>query len=202
VKDPGKPGLPPGGGAKLFAAALVFIAGVVVPIYAFASRSSAVDDNARTAVTIFGIAFLLIFLSLTYGLVRTVFPPKASHLKVEVDRRELRRGEDVVVRLEVTRDPKPDDKLELGLVCTEFYDEKKSDGRGGSTRGTSEAKAFEDWRPQTSAQPMHEVRFAIPADGPYSYRGDCVSFVWRVSAREPKRLRFDRATNLQIVVRP
>jgi len=46
------------------------------------------------------------------------------------------------------------------------------------------------------------VRFAIPAEGPYSYRGDCLSFVWRVSAREPKRHRFDRATNVQILVRP
>jgi hypothetical protein len=42
----------------------------------------------------------------------------------------------------------------------------------------------------------------IPADAPYSYRGDCVSYVWRASARLPKRLRFDRAENVPLLVRP
>jgi hypothetical protein len=120
-------------------------------------------------------------------------------VKVEVERPDLKRGDDVVVRLEVGE--RASEKLELGLLCTEYYDEKKTDGKGNTHRATSEAVAFADWRPQ-SAGPVQAVRFSIPADAPYSYRGDCLSYVWRVSAREPRRLRFDPATNVPLEVRP
>jgi hypothetical protein len=158
-----------------------------------------VNANARTAVTIFGIVFAVVFAAAAYGLFRSVFPPKARHVKVEVERTDLKRGEDVVVRVEVGS--RASEKLELGLVCTEYYDERRSDGRGGTNRVTVQAAAFEDWRPQTPGPPQ-AVRFSIPADGPYSFRGNCVSYVWRVSAREPKRLRFDPATNVHLVVHP
>jgi hypothetical protein len=46
------------------------------------------------------------------------------------------------------------------------------------------------------------VRFKLPPDAPFSYRGHCLSYVWRVSAREPRRLRFDPATNVELQVRP
>jgi hypothetical protein len=199
MKDPSQPGLPPGGGTKLFVAALLFVGGIAVAIYAFAGRSGAVDATARTVLTVFGIVFAVVFAALAYGLFRAVFPPKARHVKVEVERTDFKRGEDVVVRVEVAS--RASEKLELGLVCTEYYDERRSDGRGGTNRATAQAVAFEDWRPQTAGPPQ-AVRFSIPADGPYSFRGDCVSYVWRVSAREPKRLRFDPATNVHLVVRP
>jgi hypothetical protein len=200
MKDPSQPGLPPGGGTKLFVAALLLLGGIAVTIYSFASRGDAVDHNARTAVTIFGIAFGLIFAVAAYGLFRAVFPPKARHLTLAVERTEVRRGEQVAVRLEVGQ--RASDKLEVGVVCTEYYDEKRSDGRGGTNRATAEAVAHADWRPQAPGGPPQTVSFEIPLDSPYSYRGDCISYVWRVSAREPRRLRFDPATNVHLVVRP
>jgi hypothetical protein len=178
---------------------LLFIGGVAVAIYAFASRGGAVDDTARTVLTVFGIVFALVFTALAYGLVRSVFPPKARHVKVEVERAELKRGEDVLVRVEVSE--RASDRLELGLVCTEYYDKQTRDAKGNTNRTTAEAVAFADWRPQ-SAGPVQSVRFTIPAEAPYSFRGNCVSYVWRVSAREPRRLRFDPATNVHLVVRP
>src|SRR3954452_1037702 len=155
MKDPSQSGLPPGGGMKLFVAALFLLGGIGVAIYAFASRSGAVNDNARTAVTIFGIAFALVLAAAAYGLFRSVFPPKARHVKVEVELTDLKRGEDVVVRVEVAE--RASDKLELGLVCNEYYDERRPDGRGGSNRVTVQATAFEDWRPQTPG-PTQAVR--------------------------------------------
>src|SRR4051794_39790041 len=200
MKDPAKPGLPPGGGAKLFIATIFLLGGMAVAIYALASPRDAAKAGARTAVTIFGIAFGLICVAVAYGLVRAVFPPKARHVRVDVERTELKRGEEVTARVEVSQ--RASEKLELGLVCTEFYDEKHPDGRGGTDRVTAQAVAFEDWRPQTPGSGTQTVTFQIPPDSPYSYRGDCLSYVWRVSAREPKRLRFDPATNVHLVVRP
>lgn len=157
------------------------------------------NSGARTAVTIAGIVFGVLFLATAYGLFRSVFPPKARHVRVEVERTDLKRGEDVIARVEVSE--RASDKLELGLVCTEYYDKKTYDAKGNANRTTTQAVAFEDWRPQTAGPPQ-AVRFTIPADAPYSFRGTCVSYVWRVSAREPKRLRFDPATNVHLVVRP
>lgn len=199
MQDQVKPGLPPGGGMKLFVAAIFVLGGAAVAIYGFASRDGAVNSSASTAVTIFGIVFALVCLAVAYGLFRSVFPPKARHLKVEVERSDLKRGDEVIVRLEVGA--RASDKLELGLVCTEYYAARKSDAQGNTQRATDEAVAFEDWRPQ-SGGPLQTVRFAVPGDAPYSYRGDCLSYVWRVSAREPRRLRFDPATNIPLEVRP
>jgi hypothetical protein len=199
MKDPGKPGLPPGGGTKLFIAVILAVGGVAVAIYAFASRADAVDDSARTTVTVAGIVLPLFFLLGAYGLMRMVFPPKARGVTVTVAVTEVRRGQEVDARVEIAH---PDTQgLELGLVCTEYYDEETRDSKGNAQRSTSQAVAYEDWRPQPGGG-VQSVRFSVPANAPYSFRGDCISYVWRVSARQPKRLRFDRAVNVPLVVRP
>jgi hypothetical protein len=182
-------------------AALLLVGGIALAIYAFASRGSAVDSGARTAVTIAGVVFLVLFTGAAYGLYRSVFPPRARHLGLSVQSTELARGGEVVVQLELKKG-KASDRLELGLVCTEFYDERRSDGRGGTTRVTAQTPAFEDWRPPPGGGDTQTMRFTVPPDAPFSYRGRCLSFVWRVSAREPKRLRFDPATNVELTVRP
>ena len=198
MKDPSKAGLPPGGGTKIFMAVLFALGGLAIGIYAFASRGDAVDDSAKTAVTIAGIALPLVFFLGAYALLRTVFPPKARGVSVTVPVTDVRRGGDVDARVELTTD-KPG--LEVGLVCVEYYDVETTDGRGNRSRNTSQAVAYEDWRPQPSGA-VQAVRFSVPVNAPYSYRGDCISYVWRVSARQPKRMRFDRAVNVPIVVRP
>lgn len=159
------------------------------------------NSGARTAVTIVGIGVLVLCVFGAYGLYRVVFPPPARHLRLDVENPDVARGGEVVARLEHARPDKASDRLELGLVCTEFYDVRKSNGRGGSNRVTSQVVAFEDWRPYDGG-PAQTVRFKLPPDAPFSYRGHCLSYVWRVSAREPRRLRFDPATNVELQVRP
>jgi hypothetical protein len=201
MKDPVKPGLPPGGGVRIFGASVLVIGGIALAIYAFSQRGSAVNHGAKTAVTIVGIALPLFFLAIAYGILRTVFPPKVRGVTLTPSSSDLRRGSTLDLRVEVANPDKMLGRLEFGLVCTEFYDVETTDGRGNSNRSTRQADTHTDWRPFTGGATQSE-RFVIPAEAPYSYRGDCVSYVWRASARLPKRMRFDRAENLVLLVRP
>jgi hypothetical protein len=198
VKDPAKPGPPPGGGTKIFMGVLLALGGLAIGIYAFASRGDAVDDNARTAVTIAGIVLPLLFFLGAYALIRVVFPPPVRGVSLNVPVTDVRRGDDVDAAVELSTD-KPG--LEVGLVCMEYYDVETTDGRGNRSRSTSQAVAYEDWRPHPGGT-TQSVRFSVPVNAPYSYRGDCISYVWRVSARAPKRMRFDRSEHVPILVRP
>ena len=182
-------------------AALLLLSGIGLCIYSLSLRGSAVNAGARTAVTIVGIAIPVLMAWGAYMIYRSVFPPRARHLRLEVESPDVARGGEVVARLEHARPDKASDKLELGLVCTEFYDERKPDGHGGSNRVTSQVVAFEEWHPYPGG-PAQTVRFEVPPDAPFSYRGHCLSYVWRVSARLPRRLRFDPAVNVELTVRP
>jgi hypothetical protein len=188
----------------LFIAALLVIAGLGLAIYAFATADEAVDDTAATWTRGAGVFFLLFFLLFAWVLYRKVFPPKARGLKVTVAATEVRRGGTIDARLEIAHAGRSDDEIEFGLVCTEYYDIEKTSysSNGGTTRyrDTADAIAYEDWRPVSPSQGMHNVRFEVPAEGPFSFRGSCLSFEWRVSARQPKKLRFDRSTNVDVQV--
>jgi hypothetical protein len=201
MKEPAKPGLPPGGGLRIFLACLLVAGGIALAIYAFVQRDTAVNHGAKVAVTIVGIALPLFFLAAAYGILRTVFPPKVRGVTVTPSSSDLRRGSNVDLRVEVSNPDKMLGRLELGLVCTEFYDVETTDARGNSSRSTRQVDAHTDWRPFTGGATQSE-RFLIPPTAPYSYRGDCVSYVWRASARLPKRLRFDRTHNVTLLVRP
>jgi hypothetical protein len=179
-------------------AVLFALGGIAIGIYAFVSRGDAVNDSARTAVTVVGIVLPLVFFAGAYALLRTVLPPSVRGVSLSVPVTDLRRGGDVDARVELSTD-KPG--LEVGIVCMEYYDVETTDGRGNRSRSTSHAVAYEDWRPHPGGS-TQAVRFAVPVNAPYSYRGDCISYVWRVSARQPKRMRFDRAVNVPLVVRP
>ena len=201
MKDPVKPGLPPGGGLRIFMAALLAAGGIALCIYAFAQRGEAVNHGAKVAVTIVGIALPLFFLAAAYGILRTVFPPKVRGVTLTLSSDDVRRGANIDIRLEVSNPDRMLNRLEFGLICKEYYDVETTDARGNSSRSTREVTAHADWRPFTSG-PSQSERFLIPATAPYSYRGDCVSYVWRASARMPKRMRFDRAENVTLLVRP
>jgi hypothetical protein len=145
-------------------------------------------------------------LFLAYALYRRLRPRRAGHLRVSIDRRQPRRGDDVEVALSLLNPRKVGQRLELGLVCTELYDENRSvpSGSGGSSeqRVTLEHPEHEEWREISSTEPHQLHRFAIPVSAPYSHRGECLSFAWRVSAREPTRFRFDPSVNEEIDVQP
>jgi len=196
--------LPPGSGGKLFTAALFAIAGPGLAIYAFATAKDAVSDNAAMWTRIAGAVLGAFFLLVAYVIFRKVFPPKARHLKVRLSGAEARRGGTIDARLEVSR--ASGDPIELGLVCTEYYDVEKTNysSNSGSTtyRDTDDAIAYEDWRPVTGTGSVHNVRFEVPESAPFSFKGSCLSFAWRVSARQPKKMRFDRATTVDVKVLP
>jgi hypothetical protein len=42
---------------------------------------------------------------------------------------------------------------------------------------------WQDWTPAPPGALSRRVELALPADGPYSYEGDCVSFAWAVVVR-------------------
>jgi hypothetical protein len=201
MKDPMKPGLPPGGGTRIFMASLLAAGGIALCIYGFAQRGDAVNHGAKVAVTIVAIALPLLFLAAAYGILRTVFAPRMRGVTVTVSATDVRRGSTLDVRIEVAKPDKLVAKLQLGLVCTEFYDVETTDGRGNRSRTTRQVDAHADWRPFTGGSTQSE-RFVIPDDAPFSYRGDCVSYVWRASTRLPKRMRFDRSQSVPLLVRP
>ena len=201
MKDPGEPRLPPGAGIRIFSASVLVAGGIGLGVYALTQRSGAVNHGAKVAVTVFAIVMPVIFFAVAYGILRTVFPPSMRGVTVTLSGTDLKRGSPVDVRVEVAKPDKLTARLQLGVVCTEFYDVETTDGRGNRSRTTKQVDAHTDWRPFTGSTPQTE-RFVIPADAPYSYRGDCISYVWRASARLPKRLRFDRTENVTFLVRP
>ena len=45
------------------------------------------------------------------------------------------------------------------------------------------ASVWQQWVPAPHGALGRRVELALPADGPYSYEGDCVSFGWAVVVR-------------------
>ena len=67
---------------------------------------------------------------------------------------------------------------------------------------TAEAIADEEWTPVESVEGVQTFRFEVPADAPFSYKGDCLSFDWEVVARRKKRHRLDAQARQRITVHP
>jgi hypothetical protein len=97
---------------------------------------------------------------------------------------ELRRGDEVEAEL-VVYEPDRLGRLEVGIVCTELYDRPARDGGGHpDAREVAEDIAYERWLPARRTEEEQRFRFRIPPEGPYSHEGECLSFAWRVSARD------------------
>jgi hypothetical protein len=194
--------LPPGGALKLFVVALFVVCAIGFPVGGFIARDSAATKSDGDVTLGIAAGLGVLFLIGAYAIYRQVRAPRLRHVRVSVAKPEVRRGGHVDVQFEITNPSKVSERLELGLVCTEYYAEETTDGKGNKSRTTSNAVAHAEWRPQDRNGGVQSLRFEVPAAGPYSYRGDCVSYVWRVSAREPKKLRFDPATDVELTVRP
>ncbi len=98
------------------------------------------------------------------------------------------------------------ENVEVGIVCTERHAEKQTSH--SSTGGTTTSRvmvsdtAYERWEQAQASQPLQRFTFEVPRDAPYSYDGEHLEFHWRASAREPRALRPDPATNVDLTVRP
>jgi hypothetical protein len=127
----------------------------------------------------------------------------AREVSIEVEPLEIRRGEELTVRLGVNSPPPGSGALEVGLVCVESYDVKRT---FATRRGTSEVRETEDaveratWsHAEGVANPL---RLRVPTDAPCSYEGSCVSFAWRVSGRLRRGGEADLRTDQPIWVLP
>ena len=118
---------------------------------------------------------------------------------------EVRRGEEIDVEVTVV-DPRRLGDVEVGLVCTEYYDVEvtstDSQGHTTSSRQTRDAIAHEAWVPVENALGAQSVRLSIPPKAPFSYEGDCLSFRWEVVARGHRRWRLDARAEHDLRVAP
>ena len=122
---------------------------------------------------------------------------------------EARRGEEVDVAVTVV-DARRLSGVDVGLVCTEYYDEEdrttSTDSNGHTTTSTSretrEAVAHEAWVTVEPAVGVQSVRLSIPPSTPFSYEGECLSFRWEVEARGRKHRRLDARAAAELRVLP
>ena len=179
----------------------MFVAGVLVAAHIrrqFPWRDEAIGG------TIFG-SFGLLCMAVAYMQYRNFRPARlrtrSGGVALAVDRDEARRGEAVTAT--VTHGAVED--LEVGLVCDERFDLiARAQTKAGpvSVRETNQAAAHEDWKPVEAAVGEQVFTFEIPHDGPCSYEGDCLSYGWRVTARQVRRLRTDPRSDHPIWVQP
>jgi len=108
---------------------------------------------------------------------RGVRPRYATGLELLVERQELRRGERVAVTAS------GDGELEVGLLCTQSFDVLRRISDESRSRVTDTHSVWQQWVPAPHGALGQRLELALPADGPYSYEGDCVSFGWAVVVR-------------------
>jgi hypothetical protein len=126
-------------------------------------------------------------------------------LEVTTSDQPVRRGGEVEALVTVSNASKLGN-IEVGVVCTEYYDEedttRDSDGTTTTSRSTSDEIAHESWSPVESVAGVQSLRFTIPADAPFSYRGECISFKWEVVARGRRSRGLDAQARSEFSVRP
>ena len=110
---------------------------------------------------------------------------RSGRLALTVQPGELTRGGEVRARVRVP-DGAAAGPVEVGLVCMEFCDQAQGNGKGGTQRVTSDHVFWETWHRFDEAGPILEARFDVPPAKPFSYEGSCVSYAWRLSAREAR----------------
>lgn len=195
---------PPDAGNRLFGAAIAAIAGIGVPI-ALVLAATAPDSEFPLAAAIGVSAGWMVFcFGIAYWNYRKVYAPQATHLKVSLASGDtVSRGDEIEVRLEITDPGDAADQVEVGIVCTEYYDVRHGTGNGVSRqRKTADAIAHETWLLADTKERLQSVKVTVPTDAPFSFRGNCVKYNWLVTAREPRKMRGDRRVSVPIKVMP
>jgi hypothetical protein len=113
----------------------------------------------------------------------------------------VRRGEAVDVTITIRDGAHTGVRLRVGILCLERYDVEEST-KNSTRRVTREDFAHEEWREVSATEAQQGLSFLIPADGPYSYRGSCLSFEWHAEALEVAKLRPDAVASTTFEVRP
>ena len=129
-----------------------------------------------------------------------------SGLEVAAGNQVAHRGDEVEALVTISS-PGKIGNVEVGVVCTEYYDEEDTDtdmntGGQSTSRVTSDEIAHEAWLPVETISGAQSLHFTIPPDAPFSYRGDCLSFKWEVVARGRKRRGLDAQARSEFSVLP
>ena len=126
-------------------------------------------------------------------------------LQVATGDQPARRGGEVEALVTISNAGKLGD-LEVGVVCTEYYDEqettREANGATSVSRSTSDEVVHESWSQVESVLGQLGLRFTIPADAPFSYSGECLSFKWEVVARGRRSGRLDAQARSEFSVLP
>ena len=126
-------------------------------------------------------------------------------LEVSAVDRQTHRGGDVEVQVTISKPGKLGD-VEVGIVCTEHYDEletvRDTDGSTTPYRTTSSDVVHETWSPVEPGSGAKTRRFTIPPHAPFSYSGECLSFKWEVAALGHRSGRLDAEARSEFFVRP
>jgi hypothetical protein len=118
---------------------------------------------------------------------RPAAAPEPDQFEVFAEPIEVWRGEEIEADLAILEPDGLGDGIEVGVVCVERYDRpvtSRTDDGTVTERAIGEAIAYERWLPAWRIDEPQTFSFTIPPDAPYSYEGECLSFAWRVSARE------------------
>ena len=68
-------------------------------------------------------------------------------------------------------------------MCTQFFDVWRRIANDSRSRVTDSASVWQEWVPASQGALGQRVELGLPAEAPYSYEGDCVSFGWAVVVR-------------------
>lgn len=179
-----------------------FLGGAIL-LFTTASHAKS-PSGARAGGGVFAGCALIMALLLLW-LWRRRHPRQARYLELIVEPVEARRGQTVSATLQISDAEKLGEKLELGLVCTEYYDAKQTvytENGSNEQRVTRSVEAFGRWNKADRSQLQQTVRFTIPGDAPFSYEGGAVSWAWSVSAIDRHAHRPDARRELPIWVSP
>jgi hypothetical protein len=128
-----------------------------------------------------------------------------SGLEIGASMGDVRRGEEFEVLVTVPSNARLVG-IDVGLLCTELYDEESShtgsDGHTHTSRQTARAVAYEAWLPVEIGTGVQSVRLAIPGRAPFSYEGECLSFEWEIVARGRRRRGIDLEAGRKLAVLP
>jgi hypothetical protein len=190
-------------GVAIIVLAMLGLAAAAVLLLVTAKHAKS-PSGAHVGAAILGGAALSMLLLLLY-VVRRLRPRQADYLELRVEPIEVRRGDTVAATLTISDAAKLAEKLELGLVCTEYYDQKQTvytQNGSNEQRATRSTDAFSKWANPDRRQLQQTVRFTVPPEAPFSYEGGTVSWAWHVSVLDRQTHRTDAHRNVPIWVSP
>lgn len=187
----------------LLSLATAGLAAGAIALFATASHDKS-PSGARVGGVIFVVAAIAISLLIVFVWWRR-HPRQARYLQVAVEPIEARRGGTVTATVVLSDADKLGETLELGLVCTEYYDVKQTvytQNGSHEERVLKTTDAFATWNELDRTTPQQSIRFTVPADSPFSYEGGSVSWAWHVALRDRHPHRLDAYRDVPIWMSP